>query len=982
MALSGKKEDGSTHRKIGDQGAAKVKDSAGNQSNPLGFSVTKKGAVESKQSQTESKKRKAGKDEAPRKRRRLSISDFADLGTTPARPTNTKTKGLLGGRRDPTEVPPKPLLESTSFREVPGKSLGARLSKVQVPDELKYSDMSDALDVSKALTLADREATVNAKRVWASPKYKTPRQLLQIPYNERNKLNLKHRGLADGDLELHPPLTGRKPRGITWLVEYNTNPNGKEYICFDDHRERYGGPFAFLSNFYGCEFEQMEYYANPDRKFKHVEQFYQYCKARIMCAAPERIEHVYGFPTSSKDLHNRIIVQNDPNRCADFGRGFNHVEKEDPKWWRYWFALWSALLEGVLYDGLWAKFSQNPKLAEMLLMTGEFELVEAASRDKNCGIGFRAAKAAEARGKGKWGLNLLGKTLVKIRAALRELEAYADLPHTFAFDFWRVWEEKCNEQRYFSMDPKPRGVVLPKKREFTDDVVEAELEYQKKKWRRSRTSEPHAVEIDEDAMSSLELTDIWDGKYPGGKQESRARRYERAEREYDRRGGGLDANQEAELETIANKWKTDKDFGMPIARFQYLGDGGYFDNSAGKRKRQDEDDDASAPGGSEAPRIDMAVHRNTEQQCMKYLLVRVYTELCQARPAEEDNLESVETLLRKYWQSARSTLITFLSTALYAKLDVLSWDEDKSKRHATVRRAASVVVRDFLEELLKLWSHTNEFDNEDITHVTITRMDPLSTGEHPDKARNARLTGKQRLVREQYLAQNGRKAFEKRHSHMFGWDEEARTFESQFPSLLEQYGRLPGNNIVDEHARAMVEDIAVMPSQANTMKRTFPACLRIVRCLLAHEEAITMPGTYTPRLLLINVLCVLARGVVDGTDVELPHSIDSPYRAFMQVVEVCNTMAYRLPALAAPVDRWELALAARAHAVAEEWERAAQRHKLDREQPFRPEDEEMVIGELGQGDEEVKVEDEEMHDGNGDTTVKTEPAESEMDVTA
>lgn len=62
-----------------------------------------------------------------------------------------------------------------------------------------------------------------------------------------------------------------------------------------------------------------------------------------------------------------------------------------------------------------------PDLRELLLGTGERELVEASPGDRIWGIGFTAAKAERA-GRERWGLNLLGKALMVVREELRREE--------------------------------------------------------------------------------------------------------------------------------------------------------------------------------------------------------------------------------------------------------------------------------------------------------------------------------------------------------------------------------------------------------------------------------------------------------------------------------------------------------------------------------------------------------------------------------
>jgi predicted NAD-dependent protein-ADP-ribosyltransferase YbiA (DUF1768 family) len=61
---------------------------------------------------------------------------------------------------------------------------------------------------------------------------------------------------------------------------------------------------------------------------------------------------------------------------------------------------------------------EGVSIRELLLRTGEREIVEASPMDRIWGIGFGAARADSVRH--RWGLNLLGKALVAVRAELRE----------------------------------------------------------------------------------------------------------------------------------------------------------------------------------------------------------------------------------------------------------------------------------------------------------------------------------------------------------------------------------------------------------------------------------------------------------------------------------------------------------------------------------------------------------------------------------
>lgn len=84
---------------------------------------------------------------------------------------------------------------------------------------------------------------------------------------------------------------------------------------------------------------------------------------------------------------------------------------------------WVAERERIVEEGTWLKMTGPAhegqlNLGELLLATGDRELVEASPYDRVWGVGFRA-KDAE-RNRERWGLNLLGKALMAVRERLRE----------------------------------------------------------------------------------------------------------------------------------------------------------------------------------------------------------------------------------------------------------------------------------------------------------------------------------------------------------------------------------------------------------------------------------------------------------------------------------------------------------------------------------------------------------------------------------
>ncbi|KAF8341869.1 hypothetical protein F5887DRAFT_975355 [Amanita rubescens] len=77
---------------------------------------------------------------------------------------------------------------------------------------------------------------------------------------------------------------------------------------------------------------------------------------------------------------------------------------------------WVAKREEIVREGNMHKFEQNVTLRQKLIKTGTAGLVETSPRDRVWGIGFGAVRAEERVE--KWGLNLLGRALEEVRAAV------------------------------------------------------------------------------------------------------------------------------------------------------------------------------------------------------------------------------------------------------------------------------------------------------------------------------------------------------------------------------------------------------------------------------------------------------------------------------------------------------------------------------------------------------------------------------------
>lgn len=81
--------------------------------------------------------------------------------------------------------------------------------------------------------------------------------------------------------------------------------------------------------------------------------------------------------------------------------------------------IWADMRYQVMVLGLYAKFSQNERLKELLLATGDTIIAEASPSDKIWGIGLVADDPLAQDMKNWKGQNLLGKVLMEVREKLK-----------------------------------------------------------------------------------------------------------------------------------------------------------------------------------------------------------------------------------------------------------------------------------------------------------------------------------------------------------------------------------------------------------------------------------------------------------------------------------------------------------------------------------------------------------------------------------
>ncbi|KAK5123370.1 hypothetical protein LTR85_002802 [Meristemomyces frigidus] len=254
--------------------------------------------------------------------------------------------------------------------------------------------------------------------------------------SKRKKVNMKKKrkeeatseGKASKKEKGTGSAVGGKARQRTWLIVHldPAKPPSKLNInlgALYSSMKLYGGPLWFLSNFADSSIFDPDLHA--DHIFLDVEQVYHYARALLYAEAPV-VDNVWSPPTPSDEMHHVILLLKRPSDIAAAGRSYDEYAKAHPHWAAYWKGPWENVVYYVLNRAVCLKFDQNPDLRQLLLKTGEYELVEASKGDTNCGTGFSATdlKNGALGRRSEWGQNLLGKILMGVRKFYREEDGH------------------------------------------------------------------------------------------------------------------------------------------------------------------------------------------------------------------------------------------------------------------------------------------------------------------------------------------------------------------------------------------------------------------------------------------------------------------------------------------------------------------------------------------------------------------------------
>lgn len=156
-----------------------------------------------------------------------------------------------------------------------------------------------------------------------------------------------------------------------------------DVVCFHKPEEENG----YLSNWYPSEF------IVNGAVFSSMEQYMMYKKA--VCF-------------HDKEIADKILMTDDVVEIKALGKLVANYNDN----------YWNGVRQIIVFEGLFAKFSQNEDLKSQLKTTGDKLLAECAVRDKIWGIGL-SMKDPDRFEIDKWkGQNLLGYALMMVREQL------------------------------------------------------------------------------------------------------------------------------------------------------------------------------------------------------------------------------------------------------------------------------------------------------------------------------------------------------------------------------------------------------------------------------------------------------------------------------------------------------------------------------------------------------------------------------------
>jgi ribA/ribD-fused uncharacterized protein len=154
----------------------------------------------------------------------------------------------------------------------------------------------------------------------------------------------------------------------------------------------WGGVF---SNWYISDIEVALSPTQEKSTFNCVEQYMMVKKASLF---------------SDEEAVKAILSTSQPSSQKAIGRSVKG----------YSDAVWDPVARSTVYPAIYAKFTQNGHLNNLLLTTGDKVIVEASPTDKKWGIGLGITTDSNIDNVSSWrGKNWLGQIIIKVRTDIR-----------------------------------------------------------------------------------------------------------------------------------------------------------------------------------------------------------------------------------------------------------------------------------------------------------------------------------------------------------------------------------------------------------------------------------------------------------------------------------------------------------------------------------------------------------------------------------
>lgn len=187
---------------------------------------------------------------------------------------------------------------------------------------------------------------------------------------------------------------GKAKFDVEWLKKEHDSGKEIKYEFFWGHRP---SPDNTITKSCLSQWWQTDFCEDTD-KYCCMEQYMMSAKAKLF---------------GDTKINQQIMACSEPNKIKALGRKVHNFDEK----------IWDKVKYSIVLNGNYLKFTQNRKLMEFLLGTGDKILVEASPYDRIWGIQMSAADE-RVKNPNEWqGKNLLGFALTEVREEIRRVYA-------------------------------------------------------------------------------------------------------------------------------------------------------------------------------------------------------------------------------------------------------------------------------------------------------------------------------------------------------------------------------------------------------------------------------------------------------------------------------------------------------------------------------------------------------------------------------